>query len=687
MMLMSKDFYVADLDAIEDWMQFLDFCFQALEYPENRSELWDQIERTKSEIIEKEYEAAQQGILLATRQLRTCFRLSDFFWGCTLLSVAGEFDEEFSQRIAALQGDMRKTIPQARLAQQLFFREDILLEDLQELSREDSNFQRFFLSPDTPRYGFFEQMFVPDRRILQYLLGERRMPDSVRMYLTCWPCDARIHIDGIYMDEIHRCCQAVAATQDHGSTTVILHLFGSNGPARRRVIMESCVVLKLSVYFLDLRRLSLEKTTELRRQLDLIIRETLLGGAVLCVENIVNEGEPWSLKNQLVYVLTCLSHYLPFFFMSSEERLFIENNQHYDKINLEIPEMTVDHRIKLWMHYIQEAGISNREFISELSGKFYVTEDKIRNTVHELLFWKKCDKAAQPTSRDFEQAIKNQNGLPMGTSATLINSHFTMDDIILEPSVKQQLVNIINQLKYGYTVWEKWGFYKKVSYGRGICVLFYGSPGTGKTMAAQVVANELGYDLYRVDISQIISKYIGETEKNISMLFSRAKNQNIVLFFDEADALFAKRLDVNSSNDRNANAETAYLLQQIEDYEGVTILATNFANNIDAAFKRRIRHTVNFITPSQDLRRKLWRNMMPEEAECAYDLDMDFFADQFELSGSNIREIVLNSAFLAAAENCPIGNEHLMQAICYYYRKIGKNITRDEFGPYAYFLF
>ncbi len=199
----------------------------------------------------------------------------------------------------------------------------------------------------------------------------------------------------------------------------------------------------------------------------------------------------------------------------------------------------------------------------------------------------------------------------LGTYAVRINSVFTWDDLVVEDGVRCQMEHICNQIKYRSIVADDWDFYKKSPYGRGICALFYGSPGTGKTMAVQVIANELGLDLYRIDLSQMVSKYIGETEKNISSLFERAKDINALLFFDEADAFFAKRSDVSDSNDRNANAETAHLLQKLEEYEGITILATNLKENIDEAFRRRIRFMIHFRLPDANVRRTLWHKMFP----------------------------------------------------------------------------
>jgi len=202
-------------------------------------------------------------------------------------------------------------------------------------------------------------------------------------------------------------------------------------------------------------------------------------------------------------------------------------------------------------------------------------------------------------------------------------------------------------------------------------------------MAAQVIANDLGLDLYRVDLSRMVSKYIGETEKNISDLFARVKNINALLFFDEADALFAKRSEVRDSNDRNANSETAHLLQKLEDFEGIAILATNYINNIDDAFKRRIQFMVKFRFPDARTRLKLWKTLIPEEVPREEELNFEYLAETFEMSGSSIKEALTGAAYLAAAEGSALANRHLVEAVKVNFAKYGKILTDEDFGYLA----
>lgn len=259
-----------------------------------------------------------------------------------------------------------------------------------------------------------------------------------------------------------------------------------------------------------------------------------------------------------------------------------------------------------------------------------------------------------------------------------VKTIYTWEDLILEQESRQLLRQICNQVKYRFIVNEQWGFGKKDPYGNGISSLFFGPPGTGKTMAAQVIAGELGRELYKVDVSRLLSKYIGETEKHVSALFDAAGKTGAVLFFDEADGLFARRSEVGNSNDRYANMETGFLLQKLEEYDGISILATNFVNNIDDAFKRRIRFLIRFPFPSEEMRILLWNRMIPRQAAVDEDLNLEIPAARFELSGSNIREVVIQAAYLAAADGRGIRKKDIGEALKIHYVKYGKKLSDME---------
>ncbi|HEY0413175.1 MAG TPA: ATP-binding protein [Allosphingosinicella sp.] len=235
-------------------------------------------------------------------------------------------------------------------------------------------------------------------------------------------------------------------------------------------------------------------------------------------------------------------------------------------------------------------------------------------------------------------------------------------DIVLPPPIEAALRSIPSQVRHSETVWEKWGFGERVPYGQGIAALFAGPSGTGKTMAAQIIARELGATLFQVDLAKTVSKFIGETEKALDAIFEAAEAASAVLLFDEADALFGKRSEVRDAHDRYANLEVAYLLQRIEAYRGVAILTTNLKQNLDAAFLRRLRFIVDFPMPDAENRLAIWTRMFPEDAPVGEDVDVSLLARQLPLSGGNIEQSVVNAAFKAAGDGGVIRMRHLVAA-------------------------
>ena len=229
-------------------------------------------------------------------------------------------------------------------------------------------------------------------------------------------------------------------------------------------------------------------------------------------------------------------------------------------------------------------------------------------------------------------------------------------------------------------VYDDWGFTATPS--SGVVALFSGPSGTGKTLAAEIVAGELGLDLFKLDLSSVVSKYIGETEKNLEVIFDAASAGNVVLFFDEADSLFGKRSEVKDARDRYANIEVSYLLQRLEAYDGLVIMATNFEKNIDDAFLRRIHVRIEFAVPGPEERVRIWEQSFPAGAPLAADVDIDWLAQRFELSGGAIRNASLNAGFFAASHGEHITMQSVVVGLAREYRKMGRLITAKDFGEY-----
>jgi hypothetical protein len=283
------------------------------------------------------------------------------------------------------------------------------------------------------------------------------------------------------------------------------------------------------------------------------------------------------------------------------------------------------------------------------------------------------------TIEHLRRACREKTHMPSSGLARRIEPGHDWCDIVLPPVQLEQLRAICSQAKHLSAVYGAWRFERKLSLGKGLCALFSGPPGTGKTMAASIIAADLGLELLSIDLSQVVSKYIGETEKNLRQLFDQASGAHAILLFDEADALLGKRSAVKDAHDRYANTEVAYLLQKMEEYDGITILTTNLRQNIDEAFTRRMRFIVEFPFPEDADRLRIWSGVWPAEVPLAPDVDLGWLARQFRLSGGSIRNSALAAAFLAVEDEQPVGMRHLVQATKRELQKIGRLVDDADY--------
>jgi len=331
-----------------------------------------------------------------------------------------------------------------------------------------------------------------------------------------------------------------------------------------------------------------------------------------------------------------------------------------------------------WSAELARHGLTlEKASLELLAARFRLTAGQIRTALAGAMLeseWRGAGQVSAPelSLDDLCSAARAQCGHDLGRLANKIEPRYGWDDIILPPDPLEHLREICAQAAYRTVVYGDWGFDRKLSLGKGLNVLFTGSSGTGKTMAAEVLARELRLDLYRIDLSQVVSKYIGESEKNLDRIFTAAENSNAILFFDEADALFGKRSEVRDSHDRYANVEISYLLQKMEEYQGISILATNLRQNIDDAFMRRLQAVVEFPFPDEEYRARIWKNVFPAQAPIAPEVDFKALAHEVQLAGGNIKNMALTAAFYAAAEGGVVCMEHLIQASHREHQKIGR---------------
>ncbi len=347
---------------------------------------------------------------------------------------------------------------------------------------------------------------------------------------------------------------------------------------------------------------------------------------------------------------------------------------------LEFPLPDYRQRQEIWKQLLTASLHENNEGefdLAALAGQFTLTGEQIRDAIS----WAR-DMAAQHNralnSKDLFLAARVHSNSSLGNLAHKIEPRYAWTDIILPDDRLALLREIVATVRSRPLVLEGWEVGRKLTSSAGIPILFSGPPGTGKTMAAEVIANELNLDLYKIDLSTVVSKYIGETEKNLESIFNEAESSNAILFFDEADAIFGKRSEVKDAHDRYANIEISFLLQRMERYNGIVILATNLRANLDDAFTRRLQFVVDFPFPDEIHRLRIWQTLFPVTVPREADLDFGLLARQFKLAGGNIRNIIVGAAYLAAADGLVVNMDHVKHSIRRELQKMGRLVNEKE---------
>ena len=427
---------------------------------------------------------------------------------------------------------------------------------------------------------------------------------------------------------------------------------------------------------------------DLANHLAVIMRRTLLYGGILMLRFDGLEEHPELIHKFATQQteLNMVHRYYPGeIVMLSRSVHTIIDEDFEQAVFVKIPALSVEAAEKVWndamMNYTEpERRIRMAEAFSKSYSLPIGTIFRVVSAAVDAQLTLGVDKVELKSHHILNEIQKSFNH-ELGDLAEVCVSDMSINGVILNDDCKKQVKGILEYARNLYTVLFTWGFKRRSPYGNSLSMLFAGPPGTGKTLLANALANELGKVLYRVDLSRIVDKYIGETEKNLGRVFDEAAKAQAIILFDEADALFSKRSEVKSSNDRHANQEINYLLQKLESYNGITILTTNLSKSIDDAFRRRIRFIVDFPMPDAKARASLWKRMIPPEAPIEKNIRWSWLADTFEMSGGHIRNAVLKASIAAAAAKAPINMEHLANAAIEEAHAMGM-LIRVEDGEY-----
>lgn len=417
-------------------------------------------------------------------------------------------------------------------------------------------------------------------------------------------------------------------------------------------------------------------------QYETLLEEIFLADGILCVTNMEKFQKEEKTRQKWLTWVQQAAGWLSILFILGNQEEKVELPKGINNVCLELQSLKGDARQQLWQQLGQGYGFEE-ESVKQAAERYSFWVEEIEESLRRAVQLAYEREEGEVTSERLMEACQRQLQHNLSAWAQPVKIKFGWEDLILPEDQKEILLEAVNHIKYQKQVHEDWGFGRKLPYGVGLSILFSGPPGTGKTMAAQVLAGALGMELYKVQLPAVVSKYIGETEKNLKQIFQEGEKSQAVLFFDEADVLFSKRTEIKDSHDKHSNMEAAFMLQKMEDYEGIVILATNFPQNIDEAFKRRIKFTLEFFLPDQHDRYLLWQQSIPEELPLDFDVDLEFLAERFELSGSNIKNVMVNAAFLAASQEKHVGMVHILKALENEYRKSGKYLSEEDKGEYA----
>jgi hypothetical protein len=628
-------------------------------------------------------------------ELGETYGLSCFDLDVVLIALAPELDLRYERLYAFIQDDVTRRRPSVELALNLLCSTAAM-----KLSR------RARFSPDAPlvKEGLLHLLPDPnqthppflahylklDEHVLSLLLGQSSL--DARLAPFCELIEASAALDDLPVAEEQK--RALLKLVSHSRQTgqpLRCHCHGRRGMNKRRAAEALASEVGARLLVCDTARVP--DSYDFRQTLKVAFREAQMRDALLYLEG-VDALRRDDRRTHADLLADALDAYGGIVILAGEDETLADTRRVSLKV-FDVPFVEQDfaQRRACWQESLRRQGVLlDAADLDALAGRFRMTQGEISAAVTAAFNrarWREASQtqselhapnAARPTLQDLFDCARAQSRHNLGTLARKVEANYGWDDIVLPPDQFSQLKEICRQVEHRHVVYGEWGFDRKLSLGKGLNSLFAGPPGTGKTMAAEVIARELHLDLYKIDLSQVVSKYIGETEKNLDRIFREARSSYSILFFDEADALFGKRSEVKDAHDRYANIEVGYLLQKMEEYDGIAILATNLRQHMDDAFVRRMHFVVEFPFPGEDERRRIWEGLFPSEAPLAADVDFNALAREIKLAGGNIKNIGLSAAFYAASDGGVIRTAHLLHAARREFQKLGRTWGEAEWG-------
>lgn len=633
-----------------------------------RLTLEQKIALAKGEILEDSVTSNPQSPQFDSHLQRLCenFSLSEFERDVLLLCAGMEFDPNWGLLCGEVVNDSKQSYPTFSLAMSLLDHAD-----WSALSPA-ANLRRWHLVEIGAGNALTSSPLRINERILHYLMGDQHLDERLLKLLE------PVIANSVQIDSHQQIMKQAIATWlnasevDGAEILPVLQLCGEDVASKIAIATDVCLDLGLNLYKIPASLLP-HDLSNLQLIAQLCDREYTLNDMALLLDCDRDEAPNQNQDMAIGYLIEILQ--CPMIISSQTRR-----RQHQRTIiTFDVQSPSINEQQTLWEESLRDLDSDTKESLNgsihELVSYFNLSPTHIYNaslkaksshrlqsnhTFHQTL-WNACRAQSRPRLDELAQSVE--------TTAT-------WEDLILPTKEKFVLHDIAAHVRQRLTVYEKWGFAGRSRRGLGISALFAGTSGTGKTMAAEVLGNELQLDVYRIDLSSVIDKYIGETEKNLKRIFDAAEGGGVILLFDEADALFGKRTEVKDSHDRHANVGVSYLLQRMEAYRGLAVLTTNLKNSLDQAFLRRLRFVIQFPFPDAEQRTEIWRRAFPEKTPTQ---DLDYLKlGKLSVAGGNIRNIALNSAFIAADHNEPVQMKHILQAAKIEYIKLEKPMMDAE---------
>ncbi len=682
----GKNWLVDFLGFDQEILSFLNISDNDLN---NQTQVIEYLYTQQKNISEKLYKTNNHGIVLPINTLKDKLGLSAIELYVLFICLAYEINPIYGEIYAYINNDKDKPYPTPQLIFKLlnqifgqeiyirnFFSNNMPLIKWQLINLDSNNYES--------NHDFFQTAISVDKYLLNWLLDHPKPGRELDQCISSKNCP--LGFDDLYLNKptktiLTQWSNHLRSKQNVNQT---LLFYGEDQLSHLKAALA--IANSLDLTLIELNLINIVMNPDPVKLLDQLVRDIVLKPAAIFVypcELLLTENP------KIIYFAQSLIKALQNYCKMSVLSMSIEYKQNdlfndFPQVHFDLPGYAL--RKEIWEcsldNYYQYL---NSISVSKLANIFFFSESQIQKSINKAIeqsiFYNH-----QERKENFDQVLlescKQQSNHRLTDLAVKVKSKYQLKDHVNYKSTLNQLKEIIRFYQNRLETFDVCGIDNN-STGKGLHVLFTGDPGTGKTMAASVLANTLKLDLYKIDLSKIVDKYIGETEKNISKIFDEAKRSNVILFFDEADALFAARSQVKDSRDRYANIEVSHLLQKMEEYSGISILASNMGGGIDKAFTRRLHYIVVFSRPDLTKRKLLWQKMFAKNTIVAQDLDYDFLAKNLQdISGADIRNIALKATVQALDENSCITMNHIMMAAFREYKKIGKHISESNFKDY-----